>query len=111
MAPYRLRLTPDEQTRYDKMLVESDRRRHTGRASVKPIGGRPMDHEVLIAILTAGRASIGKYSQETNNSTKRLVRAGLTEYIKLGDRPSWRLTQKGQEYVEEVGLRPLEFPV
>ena len=109
MAPYRPKLTPEQQERYNEIVARTPAQKV--RRPPADIGALPEDHIVLRSILSVGDVWVGKRPSAANFSANRLRRRGYIETTPGHKRGSWRLTQKGQAYVEEVGLRPLEFPV
>ena len=109
MAPYRPKLTPEQQERYNEIVARTPAQKV--RRPPADIGARPEDHIVLRSILSVGDVWVGKRPSAANFSVNRLRRRGYIETTPGRKRGSWELTPKGVEYVKEHGLRPLELPI
>ena len=100
MSLYKLRLTPEEQKRYDEMMRDSGKPK-------KPasFGNGAYEIEVLKNIERFGRLWDGPYKSRPawlQPAAKRAMRRGLVDHNHIKNNPVWWLLPEGKRLLEEL---------
>lgn len=96
---FALKLTPEEQERYDQVTRESDAKLFKERSNYVPIGEDEYDIEVLKCVNEYGRPSLVRFKdrpQGVNRSIDRLKRHEMIEYNNNISNPWWWITAAGK---------------
>ena len=100
MPPYKLRLTPEQQKRYDEMMRDSGKPKNP-----VSFGNGPYETEVLENIERFGRLWDGPYKSRPaglESASKRAMRRGLVDHNNVKNKPVWWLTNEGKKLLEEI---------
>ena len=100
MPPYKLRLTPEEQKRYDQIMRDSRKPKNPA-----PFGNGAYEIEVLENIERFGRLWDGPYKSRPawlQPAAKRVVRRGLADHNHIKNKPVWWLLPEGKRLLEEL---------
>ena len=100
MPPYKLRLTPEQQERYDQVMRDSGKPKDPA-----PFGNGAYEIEVLENIERFGRLWDGPYKSRPAGlgyAAKRAMRRGLVDHNHIKNNPVWWLLPEGKRLLEEL---------